>query len=92
MTRDSEVSRLRSELSKSQSEVAVVAGKLAAAQQTCRSATGQFYSVCIEGHSVFTRDAVSHAAAPAFLCSCICHLHEMRLYEMRQRETLPDFV
>ncbi|DBB03226.1 TPA: hypothetical protein ACH3X1_013287 [Trebouxia sp. C0004] len=36
LTHDSEVSRLRSELSKSQSEVAMMAGKLAAAQQTCR--------------------------------------------------------
>ncbi|KAL0030510.1 hypothetical protein WJX79_000290 [Trebouxia sp. C0005] len=36
LTQDSEVPRLRSELSKSQSEVTVVAGQLAAAQQTCR--------------------------------------------------------
>ena len=45
LTHDSEVSRLRSELSKSQSEVAVLAGKLAAAQQTCRLAAGQPFSV-----------------------------------------------
>ena len=87
LTQDSEVTRLRSELSKSQSEVAVVAGQLAAVQETCRSAASQPYSVSNEGCSVCTRDIVSHPAAPIFLCSCIC-----RRYKLRQHKTFPDFV
>jgi len=85
-THDSEVPRLRNELSTSQSEVAVLAGKLAAAQQTCRSAAGQPHSVCSNGHSVITGDIVP-SCSTNFVCFCIFHL-----YKLRQRETLPGFV
>ncbi len=63
-----------------------MAGKLAAAQQTCRSVTSQPHNVCNKGQSVCTRD-VSHPAAPVFLRSYIRHL-----YKLRQHQTLPYFV